>query len=149
MRCCTPGFDGTGGFFGGRGEIICVTLRRSIERAIWATETPCVSAMIRIAATHGQARSRSTGGRNGCTVNLLPLALQARTPGAMQVNSVQTYHAAGLAGIGLIQAGYLALAQYIERGALVEILLNDRIAGNHLDDGAIGDVLRRDPDGLA
>lgn len=43
-------------------------------------------------------------------------------PGAMQVNSVQTYHAAGLAGIGLIQAGYSALAQYIERGALVEVL---------------------------
>lgn len=43
-------------------------------------------------------------------------------PGAMQVNSVQTYHAAGLAGIGLIQAGYLALAQHVERGALVEVL---------------------------
>lgn len=43
-------------------------------------------------------------------------------PGAVQVNSVQTYHAAGLAGIGLIQAGYSALAPYIERGALVEIL---------------------------
>ena len=43
-------------------------------------------------------------------------------PGAMQVNSVQTYHAAGLAGVGLIQAGYSALAQHIERGALVEVL---------------------------
>lgn len=43
-------------------------------------------------------------------------------PGAMQVNNVQTYHAAGLAGIGLIQAGYLALGQHIERGALVEVL---------------------------
>ncbi|MFL9891067.1 LysR family transcriptional regulator [Paraburkholderia sp. RL17-383-BIF-A] len=43
-------------------------------------------------------------------------------PGAMQVNSVQTYHAAGLAGIGLIQAGYSALVHHIERGALVEIL---------------------------
>ncbi|MBN3785850.1 LysR family transcriptional regulator [Burkholderia sp. Ac-20353] len=43
-------------------------------------------------------------------------------PGAMQVNSVQTYHAAGLAGIGLIQAGYSALAHHIERGALVEVL---------------------------
>ncbi|WP_431824450.1 LysR family transcriptional regulator [Burkholderia sp. F1] len=43
-------------------------------------------------------------------------------PGAMQVNCVQTYHAAGLAGIGLIQAGCSALAQHIERGALVEIL---------------------------
>jgi DNA-binding transcriptional LysR family regulator len=38
-------------------------------------------------------------------------------PGAMQVN-----HAAGLAGIGLIQAGYLALAHYIKSGDLVEIL---------------------------
>lgn len=43
-------------------------------------------------------------------------------PGTMQVNNVQTYHAAGLAGIGLIQAGYPALAPHIERGALVEIL---------------------------
>lgn len=43
-------------------------------------------------------------------------------PGAMQVNSVQTYHAAGLAGIGLIQGGYSALAPHIERGTMVEIL---------------------------
>ncbi|MCI8211961.1 LysR family transcriptional regulator [Pseudomonas sp. S25] len=43
-------------------------------------------------------------------------------PGTMQVNSVQTYHAAGLAGIGLIQAGYLALAHHIKNGDLVEIL---------------------------
>ena len=43
-------------------------------------------------------------------------------PCAMQVNSVQTYHAAGIAGIGLIQAGYSGLARHIERGALVEIL---------------------------
>lgn len=43
-------------------------------------------------------------------------------PGAMQVNSVQTYHAAGLAGIGLIQAGYSALAQHLKNGDLVEIL---------------------------
>lgn len=43
-------------------------------------------------------------------------------PGAMQVNNVQTYHAAGLAGIGLIQAGYLALAHHIKSGNLVEIL---------------------------
>lgn len=43
-------------------------------------------------------------------------------PGTMQVNNVQTYHAAGLAGIGLIQAGYLALAHHIKNGDLVEIL---------------------------
>ncbi|RON51790.1 LysR family transcriptional regulator [Pseudomonas frederiksbergensis] len=43
-------------------------------------------------------------------------------PGAMQVNSVQTYHAAGLAGIGLIQAGYSALAHHIKSGDLVEVL---------------------------
>lgn len=43
-------------------------------------------------------------------------------PGAMQVNNVQAYHAAGLAGIGLIQAGYPGLAQYIASGALVEVL---------------------------
>lgn len=43
-------------------------------------------------------------------------------PGSIQVNNVQTYHAAGLAGIGLIQAGYSALANHIESGALVEVL---------------------------
>lgn len=43
-------------------------------------------------------------------------------PGAVQVNNVQTYHAAGLAGIGLIQAGHSALAPHIERGELVEVL---------------------------
>jgi DNA-binding transcriptional LysR family regulator len=43
-------------------------------------------------------------------------------PAAIQVNNVQTYHAAGLAGIGLIQAGYSGLAHYVERGALVEVL---------------------------
>lgn len=43
-------------------------------------------------------------------------------PGALSVNSVQTYHAAGLAGIGLIQAGLSALAPYFERGEMIEIL---------------------------
>lgn len=43
-------------------------------------------------------------------------------PGAIQVNSVQTYHAAGLAGLGLIQAGYWSLAEHIEHGVLMEIL---------------------------
>ncbi|AKJ67559.1 transcriptional regulator [Pandoraea thiooxydans] len=43
-------------------------------------------------------------------------------PGAVQVNNVRTYHAAGLAGIGLIQAGHAALAQHLETGALVEVL---------------------------
>ncbi|WP_110640565.1 LysR family transcriptional regulator [Salinicola sp. CPA57] len=43
-------------------------------------------------------------------------------PSAIHVNSVQTYHAAGLAGMGLIQAGYLSLAHHIQRGALIEVL---------------------------
>ncbi|ALX15863.1 LysR family transcriptional regulator [Burkholderia cepacia JBK9] len=43
-------------------------------------------------------------------------------PSAMQVNNVQTYHAAGLAGIGLIQAGYSGVANYVASGALVEVL---------------------------
>lgn len=47
-------------------------------------------------------------------------------PGAMQVNNVQTYHAAGLAGLGLIQAGYSTLAHHIERGDLVEVLADLR-----------------------
>ena len=43
-------------------------------------------------------------------------------PGALSVNSVQAYHAAGLAGIGLIQAGLPALAPYFESGEMIEIL---------------------------
>lgn len=43
-------------------------------------------------------------------------------PGMMKVNSVQTYHEAGLAGMGLIQAGYSALAPHLAAGALVEVL---------------------------
>ncbi|MBW9089790.1 LysR family transcriptional regulator [Rhizobium wenxiniae] len=46
----------------------------------------------------------------------LPLA------GTLQVNSVQTYEAAGVAGIGLIQAAYSGIRQHLESGALVEIL---------------------------
>jgi DNA-binding transcriptional LysR family regulator len=43
-------------------------------------------------------------------------------PGALHVNSVQTYEAAGVAGLGLIQAPLLAIGRYFESGALVEIL---------------------------
>ncbi|HEX7340460.1 MAG TPA: LysR family transcriptional regulator [Rhodanobacteraceae bacterium] len=43
-------------------------------------------------------------------------------PGVLQVNNVQSYHAAGLAGLGMIQAGYWSLAHYLERGELVEVL---------------------------
>lgn len=46
----------------------------------------------------------------------LPLA------GALQVNSVQTYEAAGVAGIGLIQAACSGIRQHLESGALIEIL---------------------------
>ena len=43
-------------------------------------------------------------------------------PGALHVNSVQTYEAAGLAGLGLIQAALLGVSHHLESGALVEIL---------------------------
>ena len=43
-------------------------------------------------------------------------------PGALHVNSVQTYEAAALAGLGLIQAPLLGIGQYLESGALVEIM---------------------------
>ncbi len=43
-------------------------------------------------------------------------------PGALHVNSVQTYEAAGLAGIGLIQAALSGIHRHFESGALVEIL---------------------------
>jgi DNA-binding transcriptional LysR family regulator len=43
-------------------------------------------------------------------------------PGALHVNSVQTYEAAGLAGIGLIQAALSGIRRHLESGALVEIL---------------------------
>jgi DNA-binding transcriptional LysR family regulator len=43
-------------------------------------------------------------------------------PGALHVNSVQTYDAAGLAGLGLIQAALLGVRHHLEGGALVEVL---------------------------
>ncbi|MBD8568568.1 LysR family transcriptional regulator [Pseudomonas syringae] len=42
--------------------------------------------------------------------------------GALSVNSVQTYHAAGLAGIGLIQAGLSSLSDHLAKGELIEVL---------------------------
>ncbi len=43
-------------------------------------------------------------------------------PGSLHVNSVQTYEAAGLAGMGLIQAAYSGIRQHLESGAMVEVL---------------------------
>ena len=43
-------------------------------------------------------------------------------PGALHVNSVQTYEAAGLAGLGLIQAALLGVRHHLQAGALVEVL---------------------------
>ena len=43
-------------------------------------------------------------------------------PGAVSVNDVQAYHGAGLAGLGLIQAGLPSLAPYLASGELIEIL---------------------------
>lgn len=43
-------------------------------------------------------------------------------PGALRVNSVQTYEAAGLAGMGLIQVALFRSTPALESGALVEIL---------------------------
>jgi DNA-binding transcriptional LysR family regulator len=43
-------------------------------------------------------------------------------PGALHVNSAQTYEAAALAGLGLIQAPLLGIGRYLESGELVEIL---------------------------
>jgi DNA-binding transcriptional LysR family regulator len=47
-------------------------------------------------------------------------------PGALHVNSAQTYDAAAVAGLGLIQAPLLGISQYLESGALVEILPDSR-----------------------
>jgi DNA-binding transcriptional LysR family regulator len=43
-------------------------------------------------------------------------------PGTLHVYSAQTYEAAALAGLGLIQAPLLGIGRYLESGALVEIL---------------------------
>jgi DNA-binding transcriptional LysR family regulator len=55
---------------------------------------------------------------NGESGNYATLAL----PGALHVNSVQTYEAAGLAGIGLMQAALSGIRRHFESGALIEIL---------------------------
>jgi len=43
-------------------------------------------------------------------------------PGALHVNSAQTYEAAALAGLGLIQAPLMGIGPYLQSGALVEII---------------------------
>lgn len=43
-------------------------------------------------------------------------------PGSLSVNNVQTYHGAGLAGLGLIQAGRPSLTACLISGELVEVL---------------------------
>lgn len=43
-------------------------------------------------------------------------------PGSLSVNNVQTYHGAGLAGLGLIQAGLSSLTAFLLNGELIEVL---------------------------
>jgi DNA-binding transcriptional LysR family regulator len=43
-------------------------------------------------------------------------------PGALHVNSAQTYEAAALAGLGLIQAPLLGISPYLENGTLIEVI---------------------------
>lgn len=43
-------------------------------------------------------------------------------PGALHVNNAQTYEAAAVAGLGLIQAPLLGIGRYLESGALVEVM---------------------------
>jgi hypothetical protein len=43
-------------------------------------------------------------------------------PGTLHVNSAQTYDAAALVGLGVIQAPFIGIGQYFESGALVEIM---------------------------
>lgn len=43
-------------------------------------------------------------------------------PGPLSVNNVQTYHGAGLAGLGLIQAGLSSIKPFLLSGELVEVL---------------------------
>lgn len=43
-------------------------------------------------------------------------------PGSISVNNVQTYHGAGLAGLGLIQAGLSSLTPFLASGELIEVL---------------------------
>jgi DNA-binding transcriptional LysR family regulator len=47
-------------------------------------------------------------------------------PGALYVNSAQTYEAAALAGLGLIQAPFIGIGRYLENGTLVEIMPDHR-----------------------
>jgi DNA-binding transcriptional LysR family regulator len=42
--------------------------------------------------------------------------------GSLHVNSIQTYEAAGLAGLGVMQAAYAGIRPHLESGELVEIL---------------------------
>lgn len=46
----------------------------------------------------------------------------------MRVNNVQAYRGAGLAGLGLIQAGLPSLEPFLASGELIEILPDPRAA---------------------
>jgi len=43
-------------------------------------------------------------------------------PGSVSVNNVPAYHGAGLAGLGLIQAGLTSIRPYLANGELIEVL---------------------------
>ena len=47
-------------------------------------------------------------------------------PGALSVSSAQTYEAAALAGLGLVQAPLIGIGPYLDSGALVEVLPKHR-----------------------
>lgn len=47
-------------------------------------------------------------------------------PGALSVNSAQSYEAAALAGLGLIQAPLMGISRYLDSGALIEVLPDAR-----------------------
>src|SRR5579864_8710766 len=54
--------------------------------------------------------------------NIRTATATLQLPGALHVNSAQTYEAAALAGLGLIQAPLLGIGRYLDSGALVEIM---------------------------
>ena len=72
-------------------------------------------ALVHYVSTLGQ-RSAGFEYRSGGEYRLLPMG------GAVTVNNVEAYHAAALAGLGIIQVPLLSVRQALAQGTLVEVL---------------------------
>jgi DNA-binding transcriptional LysR family regulator len=99
----------------GCGEAPC-----SYQLIKFRSPKPCC--IIRLVNGACEAFREGNGAINRRSPKLAYLYATLQLPGALHVNSAQTYEAAALAGLGLIQAPLLGIGRYLESGALVEVI---------------------------